>query len=277
VFWRVATPGYFATAGIPLLAGRAFTESDRADASPMAIVGETLAREIFPGEDPIGQRVQTEFEGENWATIVGVVGDTKDVSLGRAHFPQMYRPFAQHPLGGMTYMIRTGGDPLALARPARDTVVEIDPDVPVSDVQPLDAVVSDSIAQPRLLMTLLAGFGGVSLLMATLGIYGVINYAVGQRTREFGIRMALGARPADLSRDVVRGGARLAALGLLIGIGSAWLLTRFLQGELYEIQPHDPGVFAVGAIVLGGVALLGCYLPARRAARVDPMVSLGEE
>jgi ABC-type antimicrobial peptide transport system permease subunit len=221
--------------------------------------------------------VQTGFEGETWATIVGVVGDTKDVELGAAARPQMYRPFAQMTLGSMTYLIRTDGDPLALVRAARDVVAELDPNVPVSDVQLLDGVLARSIAQPRLLMMLLAAFGAVSLLMAALGIYGVISYAVGQRTREFGIRLALGARPTDLRRHVVRGGARLAALGLLIGLGGAWLVTGVLQSELYEIQTHDPLTFAAMAILLGSVALLGSYMPARRAARVDPMASLGQE
>jgi putative ABC transport system permease protein len=260
-----------------LLAGRAFTEDDRAGAPPVALVGQTLAREVFRGEDPIGQRVQTAFEGEDWATIIGVVGDTKDVTLGGAVRAQVYRPFAQASFGGMTYLIRTDSDPLALARAARAVVAEIEPNAPVSDMQLLDDVLARSIAEPRLVTTLLAAFGAVSLLMAALGIYGVIGYVVGQRTREFAIRLALGARPADVLRQVVRDGARLAVFGLLIGICGAWLVTRFLQRELYEIQPHDPLTFAAMAALLGGVALLASYLPARRAARVDPIASLAEE
>jgi putative ABC transport system permease protein len=275
-YWRVATPDYFRTIGIPLLAGRAFSDDDRAGTPPVALIGQTLARELFPGEDPIGRQVRTDFEGDNWATIVGVVGDTKDVDLGGTRFPQIYRPFAQFRLGAMTYAIRTDGEPLALARAARAAVAEIDPNVPVGEVQPLEAVLTRSIAQPRLLMLLLAAFGVVSLLMAILGIYGVISYDVGQRTREFGIRLALGARPADVSRQVVGGGARLAAIGLFIGLGGAWLLTRFLEGELYESRTHDPLTLAAMAMLLGGAALLGSYLPARRAASVDPMASLVE-
>jgi predicted permease len=266
------------TAGIPLLAGRAFTEEDRADTPPVALIGETLAREAFPGEDPIGQRVRTVFEGANWATIVGVAGDTKDVDLGGKYRCQIYRPFTQFSLfslPSMTYMVRTGGDPLALARAARDVVAGIDPNVPVSDVQPLEQVVAGSISQPRLLTMLLTAFGVISLLMAALGIYGVISYAVGQRTREFGIRMALGARPADLLHQVVRRGARLSVLGLLIGLAGSWGLTRFLESELYETQPNDPLISAAMAILPGGAALAGSYLPARRAARVDPIESGG--
>jgi putative ABC transport system permease protein len=243
----------------------------------VALIGQTLARELFPGEDPIGRRVRTDFEGEDWATIVGVVGDTKDVDLGGTHVPQMYRPFAQFRLGTMTYAIRTDGDPLALARAARAAVAELDPNVPVGEMQLLDDVLTRSIAQPRLLMRLLAAFGVVSLLLAVLGIYGVISYDVGQRTREFGIRLALGARPGDVLRQVVGDGARLAAIGLFIGGGGAWLLTRFLESELYETRAHDPLTLTAMAILLGGAALLGSYLPARRAAAVDPMASLAEE
>ena len=276
-YWRVATPEYFRAIGIPLLAGRAFSDDDRAGTPPVALIGQTLARELFPGEDPIGRRVRTDFEGEDWATIVGVVGDTKDVDLGGTHFPQMYRPFAQFRLGAMTYAIRTDGDPLALARAARAAVAELDPNVPVGEMQLLEDVLTGSIAQPRLVMRRLAAFGVVSLLLAVLGIYGVISYDVGQRTREFGIRLALGARPADVLRQVVGDGARLAAIGLFIGAGGAWLLTRFLERELYETRAHDPLTLTAMAILLGGAALLGSYLPARRAAGVDPMASLAEE
>jgi ABC-type antimicrobial peptide transport system permease subunit len=174
-------------------------------------------------------------------------------------------------------MIRTGGDPLALARAARDAVAGIDPNVPVSDMRTWEDVVARSVAQPRLLMMLLAAFGAVSLLMATLGIYGVVTYSVGQRTREFGIRLALGARPTNPLRQVLGSGARLSAVGLLIGLAGAWIVTRYLGSELYETQMHDPVIFAAMAILLGLVALAGAYLPARRAARMDPTSSLGEE
>jgi predicted permease len=274
VDWRVATPEYFATAGIPLLAGRAFTSQDAVDAPGVALVNETLAREIFPGESALGRRVRTGFERGEWMTIVGVVADTRDTQLRGAVSPKLYRPHAQYALGAMTYMIRTGGQPMELARAVRAIVAEVDPNVPVSDVQQLEDVVTASVSQPRLLALLLTGFGGVALLMAALGIYGVIAYAVGQRRREFGIRLALGARPSDVRSLVIRSGTRLAVLGLLVGLGGAWALTSFLRDTLYEVEPRDPITFLAVAALLGGIALLGSYLPARRAARVDPATTL---
>ncbi|MQA89649.1 MAG: FtsX-like permease family protein [Gemmatimonas sp.] len=277
VAWRVATPEYFGTVGVPLLAGRGFTPTDRTGAPPVAVISETLARQVFPGDDPLGERVRTGFDGEAWTTIVGVVGDTKDLDLASTTLPQIYRPHAQVSLAGMTYMIRTREDPLSLAGPAREIVADLDANVPVSDVQPMDDVISQSIAEPRFLMLLLGAFGAAGLLLAAVGIYGVISYAVGQRTREFGIRLALGARPADLLYHVLGGGAKLGLLGLLIGISGSALLARFLESVLYEIEPLDGPTFAVVAVVLASVALLGSYVPARRAARVNPVISLSGE
>jgi putative ABC transport system permease protein len=274
VSWRVVTTDYFRTAGIPLLAGRAFTDEDRTGAPAVAVANQTLAREIFPGEDPIGKRVRTGFEGSGWATVVGVVGDTRDMQLRGAPTPQLYRPHEQFALAAMTYLIRTSGDPMALAEAARDIVADVGSNVPVSGIKPLRQVVSASVSQPRLLTMLLAAFGAIALLMAALGIYGVIAYAVGQRKREFGIRLALGAHPRDVLRQVVRSGAALALVGLLLGVAGAWVLSGFLGESLYQVEPRDPATFAAVAALLGTVAILGSYIPARRAARVDPATSL---
>jgi putative ABC transport system permease protein len=272
--WRVATPDYFRTAGILVLAGRGFSNEDRSDSPAVALINESLARQNFPDQDPLGQRIRTGFEGQRWATIVGVVSDTREMQLRGAPTPQMYRPHAQFALASMTYMIRTTGEPLELARAAQNIVAEVDPNVSVSDMRTLTDVVSASVSQPRLLALLTSGFGGVALLLSALGTYGVIAYAVSQRRREFGIRLALGARPADVGRLVLRSGTRLAATGLLVGLGGAWLLTRYLQETLYEVQPRDPLTFLAVAGLLAGVTLLGSYLPARRASHVDPATSL---
>jgi predicted permease len=276
VSWQVVTPEYFQTLGVPLLAGRGFTPADRADDQPVAVISETVRRQVFPSEDPIGRRVRTGFDGEQWVTIVGVVGDTKDRDLASGTWLQIYRPHSQVPIGSMSYMIRTEGDPLAVAETMREVVADLDENVPVSEIQRLEDVVARSIALPRLLMLLLVGFGVVSILLAALGVYGVTSYAVGQRTREFGIRLALGARPVDMLYQVVAAGVKLALLGLLLGISTFVVLVPFLESRLYEIEPFDAPTFTVVVVLLWVVALLGSYLPARRAAGVDPLTSLAQ-
>jgi ABC-type antimicrobial peptide transport system permease subunit len=174
----------------------------------------------------------------------------------------------------MTYLAQTSGDPRALMGAIRGLVAEVDDNVPVSDIQPLADVVATSVSQPRLLTVLLVAFGGVALMMSALGIYGVIAYAVGQRRREFGIRLALGAHPRTVLGQVVRSGAGLAASGVLIGLAGAWVLSGLLGDALYQVEPRDPLTFAAVAVLLGLVAILGSYIPARRAARVDPATSL---
>ncbi|HEX2190751.1 MAG TPA: ABC transporter permease [Longimicrobiaceae bacterium] len=275
VDWRVATPGYFATAGVPVLRGRGFTAADREGAPPVALVSATLARTLFPGEDPIGRRVHTGFEGKgNWVEIVGVVGDTRDQTLAGAPNPQMYRPQAQAAMNAMTVMVRSRLDPALLAPSAREAVWSVDRDVPVSDVQPLERVVAESIARPRLLVLLLGGFGALALLLGGIGIYGVVSYGADRRSREFGVRMALGARPGEVLRLVLAGAGRLAAVGLAAGVAASLALTRLLAGQLYGVRPTDPATYLAVAALLAAVVLLAAYLPARRATRVDPVVAL---
>ena len=278
VDWRVATPGYFRTVGIPLLAGRAFDGSDRADASGVALVNQTFARRVFPGESPLGRRINTGFEGKDeWVTIVGVIGDVKHHGLAVPPEPEMYRPFAQNPIGSMTVMLRTSSDPLGVAADARKAVWDLDGDVPVSEVQPLEDVVAKSMAQPRSVTALLAVFAGIALLLGAVGIYGVMAYAVAHRRHEIGIRMALGARRGDVLRLILVQGAVLALLGLLAGLPLTAAATRLLRSLLFGIAPTDPLTLAGVSLLLALVALLASYLPARRAMEVDPVQALRYE
>jgi predicted permease len=272
--WRSTTPGYFETLRIPLVRGRLFTEQEHEAAAWVVVINETAAKRYFPGEDPIGRRVRTPtFEGNDWATIVGVVGDTKDQTLAAPARPQMYRlqaPFVP----AMTLMVRAAGDPLQLVGPIRELVRAIDADVAVGDFQSLERVVGDSIAQPRLLTRLLFGFGALALLLGAVGLYGVMAYGTAQRTREFGVRLALGAGTREVIGLVARDALRLAGIGAVVGLVGAFALSRVLKSQLYQVSPVDPVVFAIAAAVLAAVALAAALAPAIRAARTDPMEAL---
>jgi len=271
VDWRVATPEYFRTVGIALRRGRMFTAADDSGAPRVAVISEAVARRDFAGADPLGRRVRTFFEGKDgWAAIIGVVADSKDQTLAAAARPQMYRPFAQSPMTGMAVMLRTTGDPMALAAAARGAVASVDRNIPLERVRPLEDVVSDSIAQPRLVVLLLGTFGALALVLGGIGIYGVMAYAVVQRTREIGVRSALGARPRDVLTLVVGEALALGAAGIALGTGGALALTRVLQSQLYDVSPTDPATFALAGLGLVLVVVLASGVPAFRATRVDP-------
>jgi putative ABC transport system permease protein len=278
------TPGYFRAMGIPILRGRAFTDSDNSDQSPkVAIVNATLARRFFPDTDPIGKRIclgEDTSKGP-WLTLIGVVGDAALENLTDPRFPQVFSPHAQGVQGGvagnMELVLRTSSDPAALAGVVRNAVHEMDKDQSVADIQTLDKVVSASLAQPRLNTLLLGAFAALALLLAAIGIYGVISYSVALRTREIGIRMALGAERVDVLKLVVKHGLILALTGATIGLIGALSLTRLMSTLLYGVQPSDPPTFLAVFMVLVGVALLSSYIPARRATKVDPMVALRYE
>jgi predicted permease len=275
VDWRVATPGYFETMRIPLRRGRLFGSLDQGDGLRTALVNDALVRRDFPNEDPIGKRVRTFFEGRgNWATIVGVVGDMKDQTLGGPVRPQIYRPHTQVPLLGMSLMVRGAGDPASLASSVRAAVWSVDRDVPIDQLGPLDRVISTSLAQPRLLVLLLGLFGSLALVLGAVGIYGVISFAVAQRTPEIGVRIALGANRADILRLVVGEGLTMSAMGLALGIGLSLAVTRVLAKQLHDIRPTDPLTFAGTVVLLGVVALSASWIPARRASRLEPTQSL---
>ena len=266
---------YFRTLGIPLVRGRLFDPTDpprrpRSDAAISAVIDASLAEKYFPGEDPVGRTIS---QGPD-AVIVGVVGSVRDSGLDQAAYPTVYYLYRQYPLFTMSVAVRGGLPAGAVAKLARSAVAALDPQVPLYDVQPLEERVSRSLATRRLAMAVLAGFAALSLLLAVLGVYGVISYGVGQRTREIGIRMALGARPGDVERMVLANGLLLSAVGAVAGTLVFLGLGRVLEALLYGVGPRDPAVLAGGVALLGAVAALASYGPALRASRVLPVVAL---
>jgi putative ABC transport system permease protein len=273
------TPGYFEAMGVPLRRGRLFTPADRTDSLPVMLVSETTARTLFPGRDPIGERVRIGgHETGPWRTIVGVVGDVRHVDVAVRATPQMYLPQSQMTDAFVTLVARTtNDDPTTLTEPIRRVVRELDPRVPIDDAASLSALVDRSAASRRFVMRLLGGFAASALLLAAIGLYGVIAQSVAQRTREIGIRMALGASPRNVMLLVLGGGGAMVGFGLAAGIAGSLLAGRFLSGILYEIGPTDPVSLTGAAVLLAAVALAAHWLPARRAARVDPIAALRSE
>jgi putative ABC transport system permease protein len=274
-------PDYFRTVGTQIVAGRSFTPADDQDHPGVMIVNESFVRQYFPGENPIGRRIKAAQPARIWRNerltsfeIVGVVRDVKSAGLQSAGEPIYYVPAAQAPISDMTVLVRTTSDPTAIVSSVQRTVWAIDPNQPVSNVTTLEQVVDDIMAQPRLNMLLMGMFGAVALLLAAVGIYGLLSYAVAQRTREMGIRMALGARVGDVLRLVLKQGMLLALVGEVLGIGGALVLTRLMRGLLFGVTPTDVSIFVVVIGVLTTTALLACYLPARRATKVDPLIAL---
>ena len=278
VDWRLITPGYFQAMETRLIKGRWFTESDTEKAAPVAIINATLARRYWPNDDPIGKQIKSGFEGGSWASIVGVVGDVKEQGLELPTHLEMYRPYEQVPRpSSLILMVRTEAEPTSLAAAIRKEVWSVDKNVPVANVQPLTQVISESLAARRSTMLLLAAFASLALLLGALGIYGVMSYAITQRTKEFGIRMALGAQTGDVLKLVVTNGMTLSLIGVGIGLGGAFALTRLMTSLLFGVTPTDGMTFASVSVGLLLVALLACYLPARRATKVDPLVALRYE
>lgn len=275
---RVVDGGYFHTMGIPLLRGRTFSERELNDESHVVIINETMALEQFPGEDPIGKRVTIYMKEQNGPSeIIGVVRDARYAGLDTAVRPMTYWPYPELAYSGMTLVVRTEGEPLATADALRSEVLAIDKDQPVADVRTMESWVSDSVSRTRFSAMLLGVFAGVALLLAAVGIFGVMSYAVSERTHEIGVRMALGARTTDVLALVVKKGMVLTLVGLGVGLGAAFVLTRVMETLLFGISATDPLTFAVIAVLLACVALVACYLPARRAAKVDPMIALRYE
>ncbi|HVY71520.1 MAG TPA: ABC transporter permease, partial [Verrucomicrobiae bacterium] len=275
------TPDYFRAAGIPLRKGRFFDARDKVGSPRVVVVNETLARQHFPNQDPVGQRIHLEvFTGkidEGWE-IVGVVGDVRQHGLGEDVKPCVYRPRSYSFMGNDgNLVIRTTGSPLSLAAGVLQAIREIDSEQPVANVRTMEAALASSMAQRRFVLWLLGGFAGASLSLAAIGLYGVIAYAVSQRTREIGIRMALGASRGNVLALVLRGGMRLAGIGVIIGIAAAAGLTRLMRTLLYGIEATDTLTFVGVSGLLTGIAFLACWLPARRAARLSPLEALRAE
>jgi len=276
VQYNTSTPGFFRAMGIPILRGRDFDERDTAASLPVALINDRLARQFFPNEDPIGHRFKDDYNGK-WETITGVVGSFKHQQPMRAPMPMVYRPHSQSPSSSMWITVRTTGDPEKLAATVRGAVRELDRDLPILKLRTMRQVVADSLSEPRLLTGFLGAFAGFALVLTAIGVYGITAYSVSQRMHEMGIRVALGASYADLLRLILRRGALLAGVGVVISIPAALAMSRVMGSLLYGISPRDLTVFVAVPAVLVAVALAASYVPARRAAKVDPMVALRYE
>ncbi|MGA7623072.1 MAG: ABC transporter permease [Candidatus Acidiferrales bacterium] len=270
------SPGHFRVLEIPILSGRNFTDSDDDKALPVAIVDQTLARQYWPNENPIGKRVKSgPIQSTNpWLNIIGVVGDVKTDSLELQEAPHIYLSDFQAPAYNSVIYLRTAGDPGTLGDAIRPEVEAVDPNVPVYAVRTMEDVIARSMAERRFALQILDFFAGVALLLAAIGIYGVMAYTFSQRRHEIGIRMALGAQPRDILRMALSEGMTLVAVGLGSGLVGALILTRFLRSMLYAVSPNDPLTFVALPALLAAVALLACFVPARRATQVDPLVAL---
>jgi predicted permease len=277
VDFRSATPDYFRAIGIPLIKGRVYTDSDTDTTAPVGLIDDRLARMAWPNQDPVGRRFRIDFEKQPWVTIIGVVGHIRHDGLDTDPRPQVYWPVKQRGQDRMALIVRTQQDPKTMVASIVAAIREVDRDQPVYEVRTMEEVLSDSLAPRRLNMMVLTMFAGAALLLATIGIYGVIAYSVGQRVREFGVRIALGAERRDIVRLVVRQGARLTALGGIIGLAAALLVSRVLEGLLYQIGARDGLSFGGAVMILFAVAMAASYIPARRAARRDPMQALRAE
>jgi predicted permease len=287
---KIVTSDYFRTLEIPLVSGRAFTRADERIAlpliryyeqqpfpsgydlpqpAPVAVVSESMAREFWPGEDPIGRRFRLMLSP--WITVVGVVKDVRHTGLDREFMSDVYLPFSQEPRSMMTLVVRTSADPASFIPAIRDAIRDFDRDLPIVRLMTMDDLIGTSVARRRFNALLLGLFGGVALVLSLIGTYGVISYGVAQRTQEIGIRAALGARAGHVLRLVLGRAMRLTLAGIALGLAGAFWLTRVLTDLLFGVEPHDPATFALIALLLALVSLVASYVPTRRALRVDPI------
>jgi len=276
------SPGYFETLRMPLLAGRVFDERDVKSDTHVVIANQAFVQKYFGNKDAVGKRMRFgagHGEPQPWDTIVGVVGNVRHARLDREADPEVFTPFGR---GGMPetfagFALRTQGDPRSLVAAVRDAVLEVDPEQPIFDARAMEDRIAEAASGTRFNATLLGFFGFVALALAAVGVYGVIAYSVAERTHEIGIRVALGASREDVAGMVMGQGMLMTVVGLVVGLAGAVFATRFLSCLLYGIQPRDPLVLGAAALVLGVVAMMACWVPARRAMRVDPMVALRHE
>jgi len=274
------SPGYFRALGVPLLRGRNFTETDNEDAPPVAVINQAMARRYFPNQDPIGQRIRVggpERPQNQWMEIVGLVGDVRYEGLEVEPEAVLYQHHFQADWSDTYVVMRGVGDVRQLAGSVRDAIWSLDKDLPVAGVRTMEELLSESVSRPRFRTVVFVAFGSLALVLAVSGVYGVMSYLVGQRTREIGIRMVLGARRGDVLGLVIREGMTLALLGVVIGLGAALAMTRLMASLLFGVGATDPLTLAATTSLLLAMVLAACWLPAMRAARVDPAVSLRDD
>jgi putative ABC transport system permease protein len=280
--YRAVSLDYFRAMGIRLVKGRDFNAHDSHNAPDVIIINEAYADRFFPDEDPIGKRIRPGIsveagKGHPWREVVGVVSNVRYRGLDKDFTPEYYIPESQIPMDSMTLVVKTANDPHGIVSAVREEVRNMDKDLPLYNIRTMDEYLSASVAQPRLITLLLVIFAGLALALTAIGLYGVMSYSVAQRTHEIGIRMALGAQPADVLRLVVKQGMTLAGIGVGIGLIAAFLATRVMASLLFGISAKDPLTFVAIALIIAGVALVACFVPARRATRVDPMIALRYE
>ena len=276
VLFNVASGSYFTTAQIPLIRGRLFGEEDRANTPLSLLINQAMARRFWPDQDPIGKQVKV-LEDDVTGTIVGVVGDTKQLNLRDEPTPQLYAAYSQQPVYFATLVVRTLVEPMTLSESVRQAIWQVDSDQPMWKIRSVDLLVERSLADRKFLLALMVVFAALALALTIIGLYGVISYLVNQRTQEIGIRMALGAQMRHIMQLILRHGVVLVALGLGIGLVAAVVLTRLMAHMLYGVTATDPVTYGAIALLLTFVALVACYLPARRATQVDPVVALRSE
>ncbi|HEX6044517.1 MAG TPA: ABC transporter permease [Pyrinomonadaceae bacterium] len=274
--YTIVTPTYFSTLQIPLLQGRHFAAQDKPNAPLVILVNDVFAARVWPGQDPIGKRFRVGFEKEQ-REVVGVVGSIKQTTLAAEARPAMYLPHGQSPTNRLTVLVRTSGDPMSLGTAVREQVRAVDKDVPVTHVQTMETVLGASVGQQRFSMLLVGLFAGLALVLSAVGIYGVMAYSVSRRSHEIGVRMALGAGAGQVLKLVLKDGMSLAFAGIAVGLLGAFALTRLMASLLFGISAKDPMTFASVAAFLAAVALIACYIPARRATKVDPLIALRNE
>ena len=281
--YQGASPGYFRTVGTPVLRGREFDDADRAGAPPVVLINETMARMYWPDGDPIGDRVFALFDDQStapWRTVVGIVGDVRHQGLDVTPRPELYLPLEQTPartfgwVRTVSVIVGTASEPTALAPAIREVVRRADPNIPVVNLATLEDVVATTLTDERFFMMLLAVFAASALLIAAVGVYGVMSFSVAKRTHEIGVRMALGAQRREVVGGILRSGLRLAGPGAAIGIALALVSSRLLESQVYGVSVRDATVFTLGGGVLLAVAVVASWLPAHRASRTDPSASL---
>jgi putative ABC transport system permease protein len=277
--FNVAQPDYFQTMGIPLIEGRPFQATDTAQTPPVIVINQSMARRWWPNESPLGKRIKQGFPQSKtpYREIVGVVGDVKQDGPDTRQLEEVFYPEAQNTDNAMTMVVRTAGDPLSMAATVEKEIHALDSNLPVARVQPMTQYFSEALARRRFSTLLLGIFGALALVLAAVGIYGVMAYSVAQRTHEIGIRVALGAQRNGILMLVVGQGLRFAFLGVVAGLSGAFVLTRWMASLLFGVTATDPVTFAAVTVVLMSIAVAACYVPARRAMKVDPMVALRYE